>query len=288
MINITIAALVDTADNTGTTVLWSIMKWWDVENIWPQLTPMPHSSKSLDYFSIESPGFGRFWGTPIFGNPHIYIYTHTYVYIYMYIYTHTYYIPNTSPNPSRAKQLSRFQRVAQQVSTQLLRHCIPDLVTVVVNSFGGEAKSVPNKITRCEMNGKAICERVPYEMVHSVFFVFSADTKNQTSDHSHADSPLFTLEIETSETMNLLFKDLTLFWTYFYSVIVWFRYFKICSCTLPIFRIFLSFPKIDWCARPVLARLVDVTWSPGRDHCRKGGFMVYPMNTHVTYTYIHK
>ena len=90
MINITIAALVDTADNTGTTVLWSIMKWWDVENIWPQLTPMPHSSKSLDYFSIESPGFGRFWGTPIFGNPHIYIYTHTYVYIYIYVYLYTY------------------------------------------------------------------------------------------------------------------------------------------------------------------------------------------------------
>ena len=76
------------------------------------------------------------------------------VYIYIYIYTDTYYIPNASPNPSRAKQLSRFQRVAQQVSTQLLRHCIPDLVTVVVNSLGGEAKRVPNKITRREMNGK--------------------------------------------------------------------------------------------------------------------------------------
>ena len=153
---------------------------------------------------------------------------------------------------------------------------------------GAKPKAFPTKSPGAKWMGKLYVNACRMRWYIVFFFVFSADTKNQTSDHSHADSPLFTLEIETSETMNLLFKDLTLFWTYFYSVIVWFRYFKICSCTLPIFRIFLSFPKIDWCARPVLARLVDVTWSPGRDHCRKGGFMVYPMNTHVTYTYIHK
>jgi hypothetical protein len=91
-INITIAALVDTADNTGTTLIYhEVVGCWEhltTTNPGPLKSPQyTHSSKSLDYFSIESPGFWEVLGyPPFFGNPHIYIYIHTYICVYVYIY----------------------------------------------------------------------------------------------------------------------------------------------------------------------------------------------------------
>ena len=45
----------------------------------------PKSSILMGFSLINHP----FWGTPIYGNPHIYTYTHINLYIYIYTHTHT-------------------------------------------------------------------------------------------------------------------------------------------------------------------------------------------------------